>query len=80
VAINQYHTAGEEYQLRQQQAIAARKALVLSKARYEYGYTSYLEVLIQETNLLDAELQASATFQLQLNAVVNLYRSLGGGW
>lgn len=80
VAINQYHTAGAEYQLRLQQAIAARKALVLSKARYEYGYTSYLEVLIQETNLLDAELQASATLQLQLNAVVNLYRALGGGW
>ena len=80
VAINQYHTAGAEYQLRLQQAVAARKALVLSKARYEYGYTSYLEVLIQETNLLDAELQASATLQLQLNAVVNLYRALGGGW
>jgi len=80
VAINQYHQAGEEYQLRMQQALAARKALVLSKARYEYGYTSYLEVLIQETNLLDAELQASATLQLQQNAVVNLYRSLGGGW
>ncbi|MEN9685625.1 MAG: hypothetical protein RLZZ28_1411 [Bacteroidota bacterium] len=69
-----------EYQQRKIQAEAGRKALELSKARYDYGYTSYLEVLIQENNLFDAELQESSLMQFKLNAMVALYRALGGGW
>jgi multidrug efflux system outer membrane protein len=80
VALTAYRTFDEEYQIRFKQATAARKALVLSKARYDFGYTSYLEVLIQETNLFEAELQASQALQQKLSAVAGLYRSLGGGW
>jgi multidrug efflux system outer membrane protein len=80
VALTQYRTFGEEYTIRKKQTEEARKALVLSRARYDYGYTSYLEVLIQETNLFDAELSSSIALQQQLTAVSNLYKALGGGW
>jgi multidrug efflux system outer membrane protein len=79
-ALVQNSTYAEEYARKKEQADAANKAYVLSKARYEYGYTSYLEVLIQENSLFDAELQVSALYQQRLNAMVALYRSLGGGW
>ncbi len=73
-------TFEEEYNQRKIQADAGRKALALSNARYNYGYTSYLEVLTQENFLFDAELQESVLMQQKLNALVSLYRALGGGW
>ncbi|MEY4628884.1 MAG: hypothetical protein RLZZ595_1210 [Bacteroidota bacterium] len=79
-ALVQNSTYTEEFARRKEQSDAASKAYALSKARYDYGYTSYLEVLIQENSLFDAELQVSALYQQRLNAMVNLYRSLGGGW
>jgi multidrug efflux system outer membrane protein len=73
-------TFEEEYKSRKIQADAGRKALELSNARYNFGYTSYLEVLTQENFLFDAELQESVLMQQKLNALVSLYRALGGGW
>ena len=79
-ALVQNSSFAEEFARKKEQADAAIKAFGLSKARYDYGYTSYLEVLIQENSLFDAELQVSALYQQRLNAMVNLYKSLGGGW
>ncbi len=66
--------------VRRIQAEASAKALVLTMARYDRGFTSYLEVLVQQDNLFDAQIQESAALQGKLNAVVMLYKSLGGGW
>jgi multidrug efflux system outer membrane protein len=79
-ALVQTSTYAEEFARKKEQADAANKAYGLSKARYDYGYTSYLEVLIQENSLFDAELEVSALYQQRLIAMVSLYRSLGGGW
>jgi multidrug efflux system outer membrane protein len=70
----------EEYAARTRQVQAARKALMLTKAKYDSGYTSYLEVLIAESYAYDAEMLASVTKAQQLSATVSLYRALGGGW
>jgi len=70
----------DEYKARQRQVEAARKALMLTKAKYDAGYTSYLEVLIAETYAFDAEMLASYTRGQQLTSTVSLYRALGGGW
>lgn len=70
----------EEFEARNRQVEAARKALELSRQRYNFGYTSYLEVLIQENSLLDAEFQESVTLRQKHSAIVGLYKALGGGW
>jgi multidrug efflux system outer membrane protein len=75
-----YKSFSEEYEQRTVQADAAGKALELSRARYNFGYTSYLEVVIMENVLFDAQLQQSETLQGKLNSVVQLYKALGGGW
>ncbi|MFO7615215.1 MAG: TolC family protein, partial [Bacteroidales bacterium] len=59
---------------------AAENATMLSRARYDEGITSYLEVLDSERTLFEANLNASATLQARLNAYVQLYKVLGGGW
>jgi multidrug efflux system outer membrane protein len=79
-ALEYYRTYTVENQARQTQVEAARKALELSMARYNFGYTSYLEVIIAENNLFGAELEESATRGQRLNSVVGLFRALGGGW
>jgi len=73
-------TDREEYAARQRQVAAARNAAVLSRARYNGGVTSYLEVLDTERSLFNAELSESQTLRLYFNAVIELYKALGGGW
>ncbi len=59
---------------------AARNANELSKHRYDKGVSSYLEVLDTERTLFSTDLQHSERRQQYLNAYVNLYKALGGGW
>ena len=79
-ALASYRNLDEEHAARKLQVQAATKALMLSQARYDNGYTSYLEVIIMQTNLFDAELFESTTLQQKLNSIVSLYKALGGGW
>jgi len=59
---------------------AAKNANRLSLERYDKGVSSYLEVLDTERTLFSTDLKQSETQQLYLNAFVNLYKALGGGW
>jgi multidrug efflux system outer membrane protein len=77
IATNTYR---REYEARQMQAIASGGAATLSRARYDSGYTNYLELLENERAELDALLQAEQALQLHLQSTVQLYKALGGGW
>jgi outer membrane protein, multidrug efflux system len=59
---------------------ALQDASRLSRQRYDTGLANYLEVLIADQDLFDTELELARTRGAQLNAVVQLYRALGGGW
>jgi len=59
---------------------AASKAIILTQARYDEGYTNYLELLNQQDNLFSAQINESATQTLQNIAIVNLFKALGGSW
>ena len=52
----------------------------LSALRYNGGATSYLEVLTSETNYFSAELSLAQARASELQAMVQLYQALGGGW
>jgi outer membrane protein, multidrug efflux system len=52
----------------------------LARLRYENGYTSYIEVLDSERALFSAQLQYAEQQALVLNALVNVYKAMGGGW
>jgi len=74
------HTYEREVLSRENQKNAATSAAMLSRARYDGGVTSYLEVLESERSLFSAELLASSTHREQLVSYVTLYKALGGGW
>ena len=79
-ALVEISTYREELAAIDRQLKSARNANHLSKERYDKGVSSYLEVLDTERTLFATDLQQSETHQLFLNAYVNLYKSLGGGW
>lgn len=79
-ALAAIRTLRDEYAARQMQLTAARSAATLSRARYDGGVTSYLEVLDSERSLFSAENAASQVRRAQLVSIVDLYKALGGGW
>jgi len=73
-------TLKEELIANDMMLVAARNASYLSRERYYQGVTSYLEVIENQRVEFDARLAYSENYQRLLNAYVNLYKSLGGGW
>jgi outer membrane protein, multidrug efflux system len=59
---------------------ALAEAATLSRLRYDTGLANYLEILIADQQLFDQELLLARARGAQLNAVVQFYRALGGGW
>ena len=53
---------------------------VIAELRYKAGYTSYLDVLDNQRNLLEAERQRILALRARQAALVDLYKALGGGW
>ncbi len=52
----------------------------LARLRYEGGVDSYLQVLDAQRNLFSGQLVLAQVRLLELQSVLRLYRSLGGGW
>jgi multidrug efflux system outer membrane protein len=59
---------------------AQRRQLELADLRYRNGADTYLNVLIAQTSLYNAQLTLVSTRLQSLTNLVDLYRSLGGGW
>ena len=78
LADQKYTRAQLEAQIRQTDAL--REYARLARRRYENGFTSYIEVLDAERNLFNSELSLTATRGGLFQAMVNLYKALGGGW
>jgi multidrug efflux system outer membrane protein len=70
----------ERLQAQSRQVEALRRAADLARQRYEGGVSSYLEVLDAERSLFNTQLALVQTQRDRLQATVNLYRALGGGW
>ncbi|AOY58371.1 efflux transporter outer membrane subunit [Desulfococcus multivorans] len=52
----------------------------LAIMRYNEGVTSYLEVLDAERSLFNVELSKIAGRNAMLQALIDIYKSMGGGW
>ncbi len=57
-----------------------RRQLELADFRYRNGADTYLNVLIAQTAFYNAQLTLVSTRLQRLTNLVDLYRSLGGGW
>jgi multidrug efflux system outer membrane protein len=59
---------------------ALRDYVRLARLRFDNGYTSYLEVLYAQNLLYNSEILHTRAQGTIFQALVNLYKSMGGGW
>ena len=80
-ALYSYEMAVAKEDSRKKQIEALEKAVDYTQQLLEYSSaTNYTDVLTSEQNLLAAQLSGINDNLQKLQAVVNLYRALGGGW
>ena len=87
VAVNEVADALVQIDKKKQQfTIANDRVNILKEAvfnaslLFKNGLANYIEVIVAQGNLLQAELELATIRKEQLVANVNLYRALGGGW
>lgn len=80
-ALFSYQNAVSKQQTRQMELKALEKSVEYTKELLRYNsLTNYTDVLLSEQSLLTAQLNGVGDKLQQLQATVNLYRALGGGW
>jgi len=52
----------------------------LARMRYDEGYTSFLEVLDADRSLFNVELAHTTGQNALFRSLINIYKSMGGGW
>ena len=70
----------EQLGIQKEQVEALRSYARLAELRYDNGYTSYIEVLDAQRSLFQGELLYAQTQGTLFRALVNVYKSMGGGW
>lgn len=80
-ALYDYQAATDKIAIRSTQIGFLEKSVDFTKELLKYtANTNYTDVLTSEQSLLAAKLNSVSDKLQQLQAVVELYRSLGGGW
>ncbi|HLA56204.1 MAG TPA: TolC family protein [Flavobacterium sp.] len=69
-----------QYTIVNQRVETLQKAISNANMLFKNGMATYLEVIIAQGNLLEAELELASIKKDRLSSNVELYRALGGGW
>lgn len=70
----------EQYDLANDRLVTLQKAVKNATLLFKSGMATYIEVIVVQGNLLQAELELATLKKERLTANIELYRSLGGGW
>ena len=77
IGYQKYH----EVRVRQEESVKdLQDSVNLSLSRYRGGITTYLEVLDGQRSLFGAEVTLAQARGSEYQTLVQLYKSLGGGW
>jgi len=70
----------EQLAAQARQVEALQKYVELAQLRFDNGYTSYLEVLDAQRTLFNVQLSYTQNQGVLFQALINLYKAMGGGW
>ncbi|WP_136668601.1 TolC family protein [Flavobacterium sp. H122] len=70
----------KSFDLRKQQVEALTTSISISNELFRSARADYMEVLLTQRDALESRFDLIETQMQQLNAMVNIYRALGGGW
>ena len=70
----------KSYALKNQQVTALNTSINVANELFKSARADYFEVLMTQRDALEAKLELVETKKAQLNAYVQIYHALGGGW
>jgi outer membrane protein, multidrug efflux system len=81
--VNQLANIGnleKSYALQVKQVEALTESINISTGLFRSARATYMEVLLTQRDALESRFELTETKKQQMNAKVNIYRALGGGW
>lgn len=78
--LNLIQNTNDMYDLKVQEVDVLRLSINNSSELFRSGRATYLEVITAQKNALQSQIELINLKKRQYNAVIGLYKSLGGGW
>ncbi len=78
--LSNINNLASKYTTKSSQVDALVQSTAISLKLFTSARADYMEVLLTQRDVLEARMELVETKMRQLNAVVNTYRALGGGW
>lgn len=70
----------KSYDLKSRQVQALTESIDISNVLFRSARADYMEVLLTQREALESRFELIETKKQQMNAMVNIYHALGGGW
>jgi multidrug efflux system outer membrane protein len=70
----------QSYDLKDKQVKALAESVTISNSLFKSARADYMEVLLTQRDALESRFELIETKKQQMNARINVYRALGGGW
>ena len=70
----------ESYDLKSKEVDALTQSINISNDLFTSARADYMEVLMTQRDALESKFDLIETKKAQMNAMVNIYKALGGGW
>ncbi len=70
----------KSYELKARQVQALTQSIDISTGLFKSARADYMEVLLTQRDALESKFELIETKKQQMNARVNIYQALGGGW
>ena len=70
----------KSYDLKTKQIQALTESIDISNTLFKSARADYMEVLLTQRDALDSRFELIETKKQQMNAMVNIFEALGGGW
>nr|WP_322624819.1 efflux transporter outer membrane subunit [uncultured Flavobacterium sp.] len=78
--VNKISNLEKSYNLKSQEVDALTQSINISNDLFKSARADYMEVLMTQRDALESKFDLIETKMQQMNAMVNVYRALGGGW
>ena len=80
ISLSKINNLEKSFDLKSQEVEALTQSVAISNRLFTSARADYMEVLLTQRDALESRFDLIETKMQQMNAMVNVYRALGGGW
>jgi NodT family efflux transporter outer membrane factor (OMF) lipoprotein len=77
---NMLQNLEKTFDLKEQEVEALNESVKISNRLFASARADYMEILLTQRDALESKFQLIETKERQMNAFINMYKTLGGGW